>query len=158
MMEFGHNQRHNRLGEDRVKPEVAMMTLPKRLTILAVLVVVGGFFAGCGGGGGTTSPPPSPQPTKKTIVSWEVPQSFADNTLFVPSRDLQGYEIYVRQDLPFQEDDNPVATATSLESSFDLATLAPPLSQGVTYHLSIRLVTAYDTKSEFSPAVSFSIP
>ena len=114
--------------------------------LFAVLLV---SCSGGGGGGGSPSHP------SKTVY-WASPQSFSDGTPLVPSRDLQGYEIYVKQDLPFVPADNPVATPSPLESSFNLGKIAPPLSQGVTYYLSLRTVTADGMKSDFSPPVSFS--
>jgi hypothetical protein len=135
------------------------MIRQRSIPILAALVVLGVYFPGCGGGGSASAPPPGPPPSSiKAVVKWDAPQSYTDNTLLVPSRDVQGYEIYLRQDLPFGPADNPVATAPSVDTSFDLATLSPPLSRGATYYVSVRVVTTYDTKSDFSPAVSFSIP
>jgi hypothetical protein len=76
----------------------------------------------------------------------------------VLTRDVQGFEIYLRQDQNFGPDDNPVVTVAPAAISFDLPTLDPPLSRGVTYYVSIRVVTVYDTNSDFSPAVSFTVP
>ena len=104
---------------------------------------------GEGGGGGPSSPP-------SKVVYWAPPKSFSDGTPLVPSRDLQGYEIYVKQDLPFVPVDNPVATPSFLESAFSLGQIIPPLSQGVTYYVSLRTVTVEGMKSDFSPPVSFS--
>ena len=114
--------------------------------LFAVLLV------SCSGGGGEGDSPSLPSKT----VYWASPQSFSDGTPLVPSRDLRGYEIYVKQDLPFVPADNPVATPSPLESSFYLGKITPPLSQGVTYYLSLRTVTADGMKSDFSPPVSFS--
>jgi len=69
---------------------------------------------------------------------------------------LQAYEIYIKQDLPFGPADNPVATASPLESSFNLGKITPPLTLGGTYFLSLRTVTAEGMKSDFSPGVAFS--
>jgi len=101
------------------------------------------------GGGGSSSPP-------SKVVYWGPPKSFSDGTPLVPSRDLQGYEIYVKQDLPFVPADNPVATPSFLESAFSLGQITPPLSQGVTYYVSLRTVTVEGMKSDFPPPVSFS--
>jgi hypothetical protein len=131
------------------------MITQKRMQILPALVVLGALVTACGGGGsgaGTALPP------LKASVSWDVPQSFTDGTPLVPSRDVQGYEIYLKQGLPFGPADSPVATASAADTSFDLATLVPPPSRGATYYVSVRVVTTYDTKSDFSPAVSFSVP
>ena len=104
---------------------------------------------GEGGGGGSSSPP-------SKVVYWAPPQSFSDGTPLVPSRDLQGYEIYVKQDLPFVPADIPVATPSFLESVFSLVQITPPLSQGVTYYVSLRTVTVEGMKSDFSTPASFS--
>jgi hypothetical protein len=91
------------------------------------------------------------------MVTWDAPQSFSDNTPLVLSRDVQGFEIYLRQDPNFGPGDNPVVTAAPAATSFDLPTVYP-LERGVTYYVSIRVVTVYDTNSDFSPAVSFTVP
>jgi hypothetical protein len=91
-------------------------------------------------------------------VYWAVPQYFADNTPLVPSRDLQSVEIYIKQNPSFGPADNPVATASPLENKYDLANVSPPLSKGVTYYVSLRVVTIKGVKSDFSPAASFSLP
>jgi hypothetical protein len=89
-------------------------------------------------------------------VYWAPPQSFTDGTPLDPSRDLQGYEIYVKQDSSFEPADNPVATPSPLDISFYLGNIAPPLTPGVTYYVSIRTVTVDGMKSGFSPPYPFS--
>ena len=101
-----------------------------------------------GGGGGSTSPPP------KTVY-WTPPQFFSDGTPLVPSRDLQGYEIYVKQDSSIGPADSAVATRSPLENSFNLGNISPPLTPGVTYFVSLRSVPVYGMKSDFSPPFSF---
>jgi hypothetical protein len=76
----------------------------------------------------------------------------------VPSRDLQGFEIYIKQDPLFGPADSPVVTASPLENTYDLANLSPSLSKGVTYYVSLRTVPVVGMKSDFSPAFSFSFP
>jgi hypothetical protein len=76
----------------------------------------------------------------------------------VPSRDLQGFEIYIKQDPSFGPADSPVATALPLDTKYNLANVSPPLSEGVTYYVSLRTVTVGGMKSDFSPASSFSLP
>jgi hypothetical protein len=75
----------------------------------------------------------------------------------VPSRDLQGFEIYVKQDSSFGPADNPVATPSPLDTSYSLGNITPPLTQGVTYYISLRTVTVEGMKSDFSPSVPFSL-
>jgi len=126
--------------------------------IIAALAVMGALLCACQGGGSSSNSPapsPTPTPTAKT-VGWAAPQYFTDNTPLVPSRDLQGFEIYVKQDPSFGPADNPVATASPLDNTYDLANLSPPLSRGVTYYVSLRTVTVVGMKSDFSPPVSFS--
>lgn len=121
--------------------------MKKLLSLLFAVLLVS--CSGGGGGGGSPSLP------SKTVY-WASPQSFSDGTPLVPSRDLQGYEIYVKQDLPFVPADHPVATSSPLESSFYLGKITPPLSHGVTYYLSLRTITVDGMKSDFSPPVFFS--
>ena len=104
---------------------------------------------GEGGGGGSSSPP-------SKVVYWAPPQSFSDGTPLVPSRDLQGYEIYVKQDSSIGPADSAVATRSPLENSFNLGNISPPLTPGVTYFVSLRAVPVYGMKSVFSPPFSFS--
>jgi hypothetical protein len=89
-------------------------------------------------------------------VYWAPSQFFTDNTPLVPSRDLQGFEIYVKQDNVFGPADNPVVTAPPLATSYNLGNINPPLSKGATYYLSMRTVTVYGMESDFSPPVAFS--
>jgi hypothetical protein len=76
----------------------------------------------------------------------------------VPSRDLQGFEIYIKQDPSFGPADSAVATASPLDTTYNLANVSPPLSKGVTYYVSLRTVMVGGMKSDFSPAASFSLP
>jgi hypothetical protein len=121
--------------------------------ILAVLVVLGGLLSACSSCGSSSAPV-----VKGKSVYWAAPQFSMDNTPLVPSRDLQGYEIYIRQDSSFGPSDSPVATASALDTTYKLTNVSPPLSHGVTYYVSMRTVTVYGLKSDFSPAVSFSLP
>jgi hypothetical protein len=91
-------------------------------------------------------------------VRWAVPQYFTDNTPLVPFRDLQGYEIYIKRDPSFRPGDSPVATASAMDTTYTLENDSPPLLNGVTYYVSLRTVTTEGVKSDFSPAVSFSLP
>jgi hypothetical protein len=130
------------------------MIRQKQARTFLALVSLGITLSGCGGGGGSA---PAQSPWEATLA-WDTPQSFTDGTPLVPSRDLQGFEIYIRQDSAFGAADVPLATAGPADTAFNLGTIVPPLSRGATYYVSIRVVTAYDVKSGFSPAVAFSIP
>ena len=106
-------------------------------------------------GGGT------PLPAK--ILSWAAPESYTDNTSLNPLTDLSEYEIYVNESGSFADADTPNAvvsavdtTTHTLTSSFNLANLAPYLSRGVAYRVSMRAVAVTGLKSDFSPPASFS--
>ena len=123
--------------------------------ILATLAIMGALLSACGGGGGGQSS--SPPPAAKTL-GWAPPQYFTDNTPVIPPSDLKHFEIYVKQDSSFGPDDNAIATALPVDNTFNLATLFPPLSRGVTYYVSVRAVPVDGEKSDFSsPAAPFSI-
>jgi hypothetical protein len=140
------------------------MEIPLMKKLLFLLFSV--LLVSCSGGGGggvssSVSPTPDPNPTPiptppSKTVHWTSPQSFSDGTKLDPSRDLQGYEIYIKQELPFGPDDNPVATLSHLDTSFYLGKVTPPLPQGVTYYISLRTVAANGVKSVFSLPASFS--
>ena len=116
--------------------------------MLVPTAILAGLLVGCGGGNGSSSGP---------IVRWIPPQRFTDNTPLVPSRDLQGYEIFVRQDPNFGPADVPRATASARSTSYDLGMLYPPLSRDATYYISLRAVAVWGLRSEYSPAVAFSV-
>jgi hypothetical protein len=126
------------------------------MPIFAALAVFGMLQSACSGGGGGSSSN-SPSPPSRTVY-WSPPQYFTDNTPLVPSRDLLGFEIYIKQDSSFGPADSPVATSSPVDTSFNLATLAPPLSRGVTYYVSLRTVTVGGMKSDFSAVAPFSMP
>jgi hypothetical protein len=128
------------------------MIRQRHALILVALVILGVLFSACSSGGSS-----GPSVQGKSVY-WVAPQYFTDNTPLVPSRDLQGFEIYIRQDPSFGPADSPVATASPLNNKYDLANLSPPLSKGVTYYVSLRMITVEGMKSDFSPANSFSLP
>ena len=116
--------------------------------ILAAFAVLGSLLSACSGGGSSSTPGRG--------VYWTTPQYYTDNSPLDPS-DLRGFEIYIKQDpSPFGPADNPVATASSRDNFFALENITPPLTQGVTYYVSLKTVTIYDKKSDYSPPVSFS--
>ena len=97
----------------------------KRLT--AVRMLLGGFAAvlllvGCGGGGageGTGSQGPAPS-GPVSVLAWTPPTTYNDNAALDPARDLDYYEIYVRQDPNFTDTDLPVIQVAAVA-----ATLSP---------------------------------
>ena len=129
------------------------MILQRHAPILAVLAVLGGILSTCSGGGSSSAPV-----VMGMSVYWAPPQYFEDNTPLVPSRDLKGYEIYIKQNPSFGPSDNAVATASPLHNTYNLSNVSPPLSKGVTYYVSLRTVTVAGMKSDFSNTAPFSIP
>ena len=121
--------------------------------ILGTSLVLGVLLSACSGGGSSSAPS---VPGKS--VYWAAPQYFTDNTPLVPSRDLQGFEIYIKQDPSFRPSDGPIATASPLDTTYNLANVSPLLLKGVTYYVSLRTVTVAGLKSDFSPAASFFLP
>jgi len=129
---------------------------------LAAIILLGSL-AGCGGGGGGSSSSGDGSPIPAKTLSWAAPESYTDSTLLNPLTDLSEYEIHVNESGTFADTDTPSAivsavdTAThTLTSSFNLANLAPNLSKGVVYRVSMRAVAVTGLKSDFSPPASFS--
>jgi hypothetical protein len=80
-----------------------------------------------------------------------------------PTNDLDRFEIYVNESGSFADADTPNAVVSAVDpathtltSSFNLANLAPYLSKGVVYRVSMRAVALTGLKSDFSPPASFS--
>ena len=129
------------------------------LSFAAMLLL--GVLAGCGGGGASSSGDGNPLPAK--TLSWAAPDSYTDNTSLNPLTDLDGFEIYVNESGSFSDGDTPSAVVSAvnpsthtLTSSFNLANLAPYLTKGISYKVSMRAVAVTGLKSDFSPPASFS--
>lgn len=132
-----------------------------RMLLGGLAVVV--LLAGCGGGGETSqSPGPAPSGPVSTLT-WTPPTKYNDNVVLNPERDLKYYEIYVRQDTNFTDNDLPVVevaavTATpaldgsnvvnSLVTEFTLD-LIPSLPAGNQLFVSMRAVGVDHQKSAF---------
>lgn len=122
-----------------------------------------GVLSGCGGGGTSSSGAGDGSPLPAKTLSWAAPESYTDNTSLNPLTDLAEYEIYVNESGTFSDGDTPNAvvnavdtTTHTLTASFNLANLAPYLSKGVSYRVSMRAVAVTGLKSDFSPPASFS--
>ncbi|MDD5762772.1 MAG: hypothetical protein PHP88_09745 [bacterium] len=126
----------------------------------AMRMLLGGFaamilLAGCGGGGGgetSTNQGPAPSGPVSTLA-WTPPATYNDNTALDPERDLDYYEIYVRQDPNFTDNDLPVVQVSPVaagspvtEFNLDLITSLPA---GTQLYVSMRAVGVDRQKSAF---------
>lgn len=137
------------------------MPIRTRWTLSLVTLVVLAILSGCGGGGASSSGGGTPLPAK--TLSWAAPVSYTDQTSLNPLTDLDGFEIYVNQSGSFSDGDTPNAVVSAVDpqtrtltTSFNLANLAPYLSSGIAYRVSMRAVAVTGLKSDFSPPASFS--
>jgi hypothetical protein len=87
------------------------------------------------------------------MLAWTPPATYNDNAVLDPERDLEYYEIYVRQDPNFTDSDLPVIqvasmAAGSLVTEFTLE-LIPSLPAGNQLYVSMRAVGVDQQKSAF---------
>jgi hypothetical protein len=130
--------------------------------LLATLATVI-LLVGCGGGGGSTSQTQGVAPSDSaTMLAWTPPSTYNDNVALDPERDLVYYEIYVRLDPNFTDNDLPavqVAAVTDVLSrgglvertpvtEFNLE-LIPSLPAGSQLYVSMRAVGIDQQKSAF---------
>ena len=146
----------------------------RRLSIL--LSMTGVLLAACGGGGPEPAesllpgPPPTPSPAGPvSVLSWTPPANYADNAAMDPFRDLDHYELYVRQDADFADTDLPVATIAAvadasgaggsvtkqLEKEFILENVEPFIPQGNRHYVSMKAVGIDGQKSGFMAPVTW---
>jgi hypothetical protein len=133
--------------------------------ILAATVLL----AGCGGGGeAPQSQGPAPS-GPASVLAWTPPATYKNNVPMDPERDLDYYEIYVRQDPKFTESDQPMiqiaavaaalspdgrTVARSLVTEFTLE-LIPSLPAGNQLFVSMRAVGVDHQKSAFMDPVTW---
>jgi hypothetical protein len=129
------------------------------------------LLVGCGGGGGSDAPAEStvaPPPGSLSVLEWNPPANYADNTALDPFQDLDHYEVYVRDDAQFTDADLPVAVIAAvadapassgntggkvLDKEFILNNIEPFISPGATHYVSLKAVGVDGQKSDFMPAV-----
>ncbi len=131
--------------------------------LLGILAVSAALAAGCGGGG--DSPAPS---GALSALGWDPPGSYSDNTALDPYQDLQYYEVYVREDTKFTDNDAPVAlikavtdapaadgNGKKLETEFILDNISPFVVKGKFYYVSLKAVGVDGQKSAFMSPVAW---
>jgi hypothetical protein len=144
------------------------------IRLAAMRMLLGGFaavflLAGCGGGGETSqSQGPAPSGPAAVLV-WTPPATYKNNVPMDPERDLDYYEIYVRQDPNFTESDQPMiqiaavaatlspdgrTVARSLVTEFTLE-LITSLPAGNQLFVSMRAVGVDHQKSAFMNPVTW---
>lgn len=134
----------------------------------AVLAIVS---AGCGGGGESGTSQQSIGPATQTLA-WDPPQTYIDNSLMDPYRELDYYEFYVASDPNFTDNDAPVAQVAAvtnvlnpdgqsysqmLTNEFSLDHLRPFTQPGAVQYLSIRAVGIDGLKSGFSAPIQWNL-
>jgi len=145
-------------------------------------MLLGGFavallLAGCGGGGGSSAggeAPGVPPTGPVTVLTWDPPATFADNEPVDPYRDIDHYEVYVREEANFTNSDLPVMVIPALTSvdstrapstgikkgrkptsEFILENLNPYLSKASRQYVSLKAVGVDGQKSTFMPPVAW---
>ena len=140
------------------------------MKILPSLILIGILAAGCGGGGGgggdapaQVQPPPS---GPVSVLTWDPPGNYADNAALDPYQDLEHYEVYVRQDGDFNDNDAPVAIIAAvllapgsggktLEKEFILENIQPFIPAASRHYVSMKAVGIDGQKSRFMPSVAW---
>lgn len=146
--------------------------IPRRLQqIFALAAVVAALLPGCGGGGEGASTQSAGGGGAQTLA-WDPPQTFSDSSPMDPYRELDYYELYLRSDPNFTDNDAPVAQVSAisnilnpdgisytqmLTSEFSLGNLLPFTEQGAVYFISIRSVGVDGLKSNFSAPVTWNL-
>jgi len=136
----------------------------KRFTAMRMLL--GGLaaitlLAGCGGGGEGTSTSQGPAPSGPvSVLEWTPPTAYNDNVPMDPARDLEYYEIYVRQDANFTDGDQPLiqvaaVAAGSPVTEFTLE-LIPSLPPGSQLYVSMKAVGVDHQKSAFMAPLAWN--
>jgi hypothetical protein len=144
--------------------EIQRRELMYRLKLIILFLVFASVsLNSCGGGGSGGSESVGGEPLPAKILSWNPPETYQDGSFLNPATDLDSFEIYIKETSNFADTDNEMAAVSAtrgasgeLNTSFNLANLAPFIDKGITYYVSIRAVAKNGLKSGFSPGASFS--
>jgi len=142
-----------------------------RYLLLFPAIVLCASIAGCGGGGDSPAQNHSPGPSGPvSVLTWDPPGNYSDNAALDPYRDLDHYEIYVRQDGKFTDTDAPVALIAAvtdapasggnpvgkiLEKEFILENIQPFIPQGNRHYISMKAVGIDGQRSSFMPPITW---
>jgi len=128
--------------------------------LTAMRMLLGGFaavilLAGCGGGGDTPqSLSQGPVPSGPvSALAWTPPVTYNDNEPLDPARDLDYYEIYIREDPNFTDNDQPMVQVAAVAAGSPVTEFAlesiPSLPATNTLYVSMRAVGIDKQKSAF---------
>lgn len=121
------------------------------------------LISGCGGSASDGGPGDSSNSLPTKTLQWNPPNTYVDGTPLDPQNDLDSFEIFVNNTGDFLDSDLPMVAVAAREpgnpntvTTFNLANLAPQITEGVVYYVSVRSVLKNGVKSSFSSAISFS--
>lgn len=127
-------------------------------TVLIAVLAAATLISGCGGGGDAPKGQTAVQPGAAAVLEWTPPATYNDNTAMDPFRDLDCYELYLRQDNRFSDAD-PAAVQVAavsedhvLITQFDLQAI-PQIPQGSRLYVSMRAIGIDGQKSAFMTPV-----
>lgn len=122
-----------------------------RGSVLVLASILLFSWIACSGGGSGVA-------VSSNRLAWDAPMQFADGGTLVPSEDLIYFEIYINETGTFLDSDIPGAVIPAVDAStgsavttFDLATITPPLEKGKTYYLSMKTIEINGGRSDFTP-------
>ena len=144
----------------------------------AMRMLLGGFvavllLAGCGGEGETPQSMGLTPSGPVSVLTWDPPARFTDNDPVDPYRDIDHYEVYVREDANFTNSDNPVMLIPAVttvdptrapstvgmnkgkkpNAEFILENLNPYISMANRQYVSLKAVGVDGQKSAFMAPV-----
>lgn len=135
-----------------------------RLTV-SVLALMGILLFGCGGGEEGSA-------GSGAVLEWDPPNVAADGTPMDSRRDVDHFELFLRTDQNFSENDQPVAQVSAfhdvispdgktfvreLTKEFEVDNLLPFTEKGKRYFVSIRSVGVDGLRSEFMVPVAWDL-